>query len=771
MDESALAKSFFNASFWDKAGLWALYLLGLFLPLWVLPITSNPLYTNKIALSYFLIIFSFLCWLIGRINSGSVVLPKNYLALALVLMPVVWAVSGVFSVSPHVSFFELSEDPSGFFAVIMFVLAAYIAYFYLNSSEKVFLWFSFFFTSAFLVFVFQFLRVFLGFNVFAGINFPSAVSNLFGSWTEFAVFFSLTGLLAVFLFETLSETRLRWIFLSLYALSFAVLASAGNNLVWRMSLVFLLITAAYLFSLKPRHINIFRAVFLAILLTLLFMQVPALSSAVVSYLGTGSIEVRPSWPSSWAVVQKTLEGNPVLGSGPATFVYDWMRFKPLAVNESVFWATRFSSGVSFAVSVLATTGVMGFFAFLFVIISFLYYAAASLIRSGQNKFNPVFIMVLMGVCVLLAYSFVGNMGFVLTLFLFLFLGMFMALVSEYGFSGEYKVALFQSSGSGFISALVIIFLIMVSFSGFYIFGQKYAGAYFFGKASALSASGDVPGARLALERAVSFDRRDYYLRLVTEINLGQMAELLNRGDLTSEDLRGSFQDVLSQSIQSAQNAVSLNPADSLNFMSLGRVYESVIPFKIAGASDFASASYIEAGVKNPTSPEPFLARARVALALNQLDEARNMLEESLKIKNSYTPAYFLLAQIEDAQGNTVNAIRQAEAAAVLGPNDLGALFQLGFLYYRSDRLNDSKIIFERAVSISPNYSNARYFLGLIYDRLGDKESASGQFEQILAFNPGNKEVQKILDNLRAGKKALTGITPPPEERREPPIKE
>lgn len=769
-----LAEKPLSFSLWDRAGRWSVYLLGFLVPFWVLPLTSNPLGTNKVALSYLLIIVAFLCWLVGRINTGTVTLPKNYLALTLIFMAAVWFMSGVFSLSPHVSFYELNDDASSFFAVLMFVIAGFVAYFYLRTPKEVFFWFSALFSSALLIFIFQLLRVVFGFSSFLGINFSSASSNLFGSWTELGIFFSVVGVLALFLFEVLTERRLRAVFMGLSLISLVVIVMVNNRIIWWVTFSFLLVIMAYLLSLKPRRINIFSATLLALIVVLLFIQVPAISSSIISYLGLGDLEVRPSFPASWTVVQKTLEETPFLGSGPATFVYDWLRFKPLAVNESIFWATRFSSGVAFVPSLLASVGILGFAAFLLVALSFFYFSLKALAGSGQTKLDPIFVLVLCGSLMIFVYLFVYNVGFTLTLFLFLFLGMFMALISERRLAKEYNIALFQSSGIGFISALAIIFLLIVSFSSFYIFGQKYASAYFFGRAGQLSAVGDAAGARGALGLAISLDQRDSYFRAAAELDLQDMALLLNRGDLSADDIRGGFQSFLSRAIQNAQTAVNLNPAENLNWMAMGRVYEAVIPFQVAGASEFAMSAYKEAAARNSTSPEPLLVQARVALALNQLDQAKGLLEDSLKLKSNYTPAHFLLAQIEDAQGNTSNAILRAEAAAVLSPNDIGALFQLGLLYYRSNRLDNARVVFERAVALNSNYSNARYFLGLIYDRLGMKPAAIEQFELIKSLNPQNAEVDQILRNLRNGKSALSGISPPaprPEARQEPPVRE
>ena len=112
-----------------------------------------------------------------------------------------------------------------------------------------------------------------------------------------------------------------------------------------------------------------------------------------------------------------------------------------------------------------------------------------------------------------------------------------------------------------------------------------------------------------------------------------------------------------------------------------------------------------------------------------------------------------------------------QAAALLNPTEVGTLFQLGLLYYRKDDFKSARIVFERTVELSPTYSNARYFLGVVYDRLGDREAALAQFQAVLALNPDSGEVKQIISNLNAGKRALSGVASPPEDRKAPPVGE
>jgi len=224
----------------------------------------------------------------------------------------------------------------------------------------------------------------------------------------------------------------------------------------------------------------------------------------------------------------------------------------------------------------------------------------------------------------------------------------------------------------------------------------------------------------------------------------------------------------------AQSATKVNPQDSFNWVGLGQVYGNLVPLKLEGARSVALDAYARAMETSPFDPRPLLASAQVEIQSGNIDGARQFLARALELKGNYTPVLFLMAQLAAQQGDLDNAIRQTELARLTSPDDVGILFQLGLLYYQKKDYKNTQILLERAVAINSNYSNARYFLGLSYDKLNKKQEAIGQFEVIKSLNPGNEEVERILTNLKAGRDALSAISPPgpaPEEREAPPIED
>jgi cytochrome c-type biogenesis protein CcmH/NrfG len=328
---------------------------------------------------------------------------------------------------------------------------------------------------------------------------------------------------------------------------------------------------------------------------------------------------------------------------------------------------------------------------------------------------------------------------------------------------------------GFISSLVIMLLMIGGVASLYLLCQKYWAAYSYGAAINLSnEGGDINEIENLVNRAIRFDPQDVYYRTFSQIGLLKIQQLVNRTDLSPDDLRVQFQNLLASTIGSAQNATIVNPLDFLNWMSLGQVYEAVVPFNIAGAREATVNAYKEASVRAPFDPRPLFVAGRTEIQAGDTKSGRSFLDESLKVKGDYVPSLFLLSQIEAQEGNLKKAIERTEQTLYLAPNDVGVLFQLGLLYYQDENFDNSRLAFERAVNLNPNYSNARYFLGLVYEKQRRKQDAIDQFTRIKELNPDNQEVQSILSNLTKGKPALEGISPPqlsPEKRQEAPVDE
>ncbi|MBI5045757.1 MAG: tetratricopeptide repeat protein [Candidatus Niyogibacteria bacterium] len=759
-------------SIYNKVARIIFYVLAFLLPLWVLPVTPFPLDANKAYLAYFLVLVAFIAWLIGRVKEGVLVLPKSVILASFGLLVLVWGIAAIFSQSPHFSFMAFGHETGTFVTVLVAAVAAFMVALIFQDASFVLRWIMVLFGSAAVVFLFQLAHIVFGSSLWMGDIFNSPTSNLLGGWNSFGVFAGLIAFLALAFLEIIRPKKIKSFLIAMLAVAFLALAIVNFSTLWWILAVLLIIFISYLFVLRGGSYSFAGPTLLIICLVLFFILAQQLASSLVSYAGISFLEVRPSWSATIDVVKQSLAANMITGSGPNTFVYDWLRYKPVSINETLFWNVRFASGMGHVISWAASAGILGIFAFIMFLSAFLWQGYRAIAAMKNTSEYHLLIVTFFASAYLWLVNIFYTPNFILFLFAFIFSGLFVAMSVSLGIIGHSRAASFQNSASGFVSVMLIIFALIFSISSIYYFAQKYVALWSFGSGLAYSREGNMDAAENAILRAVKYDVRDEYLRALADINLARIQQLLSNKDVPSNELTTRFQGLLSNAINYGQEAVKINAADSLNWMEVGRVYEAVIPFKVAGASDAANKMYDEAATRNPLSPEIVLAKARVAIQASKLDDARKLLSRAVELKSDYTPARYLLVQLAVEEGKIDEALSQAEAARILDPNDMGLLFQLGLLYYQKDKMADAGAAFEKIVSLNPDYANALYFLGLTYDRQGKKDKAIEQFEHILKLNSGNAEILKIIQNLRAGKPALSNISPPapaPENRKGPPV--
>jgi len=118
-----------------------------------------------------------------------------------------------------------------------------------------------------------------------------------------------------------------------------------------------------------------------------------------------------------------------------------------------------------------------------------------------------------------------------------------------------------------------------------------------------------------------------------------------------------------------------------------------------------------------------------------------------------------LAIYYQTKGEIDKAISKLEETKILAPQDVGLAFQLGVLYYQKGNYQKANGELQRAVNLSPNYANALYFLSLSQTKLGEKDKAIENMQKVYNLNPNLKFLEKIIENIKAGKEnPLEGTT-------------
>lgn len=779
----------------ENVSYWLLAALAFLLPIFVLPFVVSPIASSKAVLLYAVVLAAAIFWLLAALRSGQIKIPKSSLLSVLAAMVLVWLFASFFSNNPAVSFFGKVYDIDtfsilGFVSLLMFLTSVLF-----QSEKRVFAFYFLLFISSFFLLLSQFLRAIFGADLTSVQIFQLIISNPMGSWNDFAIFFGFVGLTSLAFFELFKLEK--WMKIILFTLlAFSMLAMVAVNFLvnWIIFGFFALVFFVFLLrrsfsSPDQKESKTYQKKFLVISLLIVIVSIFFIYDHIIAKKNNNNgiggninavfnmttLTVSPSWSATWSVAKQAIKSNPALGSGPNTFLYDWLKFKPSSINNTIFWNARFSSGIGHWPSALATTGLLGALALIGFFFSFLFYGAKIISGDQNNLSGGLMTISFLGAAYLWASAIFYTPGLTILALAFMMTGLMIAAMVRSGKIKVIELSFLNNAKIGFVSTLIIVLLLIGVLLSTYSYFQKFLALHYYGDALKIfNASGDLDGAEKKLTRAAKTDKQDEYFRTLSEINLIKMNKVISGAETLGEKATGLFSDSFKAAAGNAQEATKLNILDPFNWMQLGRIYESVVALQVNGAGDQAVYAYSQAANYAPSDPSPLLMSARVQAQSGKIKEARNYIKLSLVIKPDFAPALFLLSQIEAQEGNLKEAIRNAEQVAALSPNDIGAFFQLGLLYYQDNNLDFARLAFERTVALNANYANAKYFLGLIYDRQGKRSMAIEQFENILKNNHSNEEVMKILNNLRSGRNALAEISPPeksPEKRKKPPISE
>lgn len=759
------------------------------MPIFFLPSVTFPLYSAKMSILVTLLLILISLFLAKTLSIGRISLPKTKMLLPLALFPLIAMISSLFSKNFMLSMVGGVFDIGTSGSMLIFTLLFFLVLFSVSGDRLTVRQILKFFTySGIVVVVHMIVRAF-----FASVL-PVAISSRIPNFitggaidTSIILGAVILGILCLLHMTEISK-RMAYVVYTTLVLGLIIIGAINFTPVIVILGIFALVYFVLMFSWSIESESngvIFNLKnYIPSLLVLIFSVVVIISGGAVSdylsgLLKINSFEVRPNFETTFEIVKQSLSVNPVVGVGPNKFSDMWNLHKPLNVNITSFWNTTFNFGSSFVVTLLATTGLLGFLSFILFIIMYAVLGFKSLfVNSEDGEINYLTTTTFLISVFLWVMAFVYVPGITALSLAFIFSALFLSLTSSRGIIGIKEFNLFNNPKANFVSVFGIVICLIMSIAGGYFVWQRNISANIFQQALISASRGDIQDSKLKMASAIQIAPNDNYWRNLSELTLLELSQALatikNPQDI-SDTKRAEIQLIISNSIEASRQAIVLNHNNYQNWYTLGRVYEALASVGIQGAIENAKNAYIEVKNRAPNNPLVPLALARLELIAGNIQGARDFIAQSLQLKNNYTDAYFTLAQIEVASNNIPNAIRSVESATFTDPNNHNLYFQLGLLKYNNADYKGAISSLEKAISIIPDYANARYFLGLSYEKLGRKQDAIEQFKEIQKTNPDNQEVALILNNIESGKSPFNNAKPPiddsPESRSELPIEE
>lgn len=759
-------------SFLEKA-IFALLLGMTFLaPIFFLPVQSITTQFGTSLLFGFAVIVAALVYFVLVFMRSSIEIPVPRKVLWFIgAVPLVYLLAGIANGFSRMSFLGYTFDISTVgFILLGFVYVLLVAIQF-RSHHRIFYSYFAFLVSSILFALFMLVRLVFGAKVLSFGIFTDLTSTVVGSWNNVSIFFGLCALLSLLTYYMLRvSTLMKGLLIAAGALSLFYLALVNFSTMW-----FILGTVSLLFimySMFARHEENFSGSIMQrvkrapigasilFLVSIIFsLWGTSISNRLTASFDIANIEVRPSLGVTLNIIKSTLQARPLFGSGPNTFVTQWLSYRPDDITLTNFWNTDFSYGIGLIPTFVVTTGLIGLAAWLAFFGFYIYFGVKAMFSRIADDFSRYLVVSSFFSSLLLwiaAWVYVPST--VILILTFFFTGLFFASLFSIGVFSVAAIPLATDPKKGFVSSIILVVLFVAFGTLGYGLIKNSESVWYFQKSSyALNTQGDVTAAETYMKKAIASVPTDIYYRSLAQIELVKLSAILSQDTtkVKTEEIQKQFMATLPDAINAAIAARDRDPMNYLNWIALGQVYEAVVPLKIEGAYPSAQIAYNEALRRNPKNPGIVLLFSRLALDGGDLQNARQYALQAIQAKQNYLDAYYLLAQIEIADKNIKGALDSLTAATVLTPNDPALFFQIGVLKYNAQDFTGAAEALEKAVALTPAYANAKYFLGLSYEILGKHSAAIEQFKDLAAANPDNKEVADILAALQAGKSIFT----------------
>jgi Flp pilus assembly protein TadD len=349
----------------------------------------------------------------------------------------------------------------------------------------------------------------------------------------------------------------------------------------------------------------------------------------------------PGYITSWSIAIDAIKNTPLTGVGPGNYTSAFSRYKPYAFNSTDVWNVRYATGTNYYFTLLTENGLLGLAAYL-VLMLFVYRHATLGNEETNKRLQSLPVVVTLLAFLIFPHTLVLLVG------LFVFLSIAtdtkkstVTLVAQSD-NQDLTVGTAMQRVPALVLTLPIIgFAVWILYKGMPIVRAEYT---YTQALSALSQNKAKDTYDMLQETVRLNPYVDRYHITGAQVNLLLANALVQSAKDTeiTEQNRKNISTLIQQSIQSAKNAVALNPYRSGNWELLGGIYRSIMGVA-TGSDQFAIQSYRQAIVLDQFNPIPRIQLGGIYYANKDYENAIEVFKNATTAKPDYPNARYNLA--------------------------------------------------------------------------------------------------------------------------------
>lgn len=596
-------------------------------------------------------------WIFSWIIKGKVVLTKTSLNLPLILLLAVVLVSAFFGASRYISIYGNFPTVHGSaVSWVIYILLFFVAVSHLKTVKQIKSLLYVLYASVTVVTLISlaaFFKVFMPFDFAKAVNFSPTGS----SYSAFAFMLLMLPLPLLSLVKSnkYMPAPLALVLSVLFSVTIVLIGSSYMYVA--LALVYVLVMVASRAHQTRQGLMLLAVPVVATILTLAlaYMKVPGNSLQTME--ANFPKEIQLPLAVSWKVAVSVFRDAPFIGTGPSSFLFNFTSYKPSEYNAMKFWNFSFDTAHDEFLQALATMGLLGIAALIFLGVAVVKTALKnlSMTASDENQDNTHVILPALAVSgimavVLLALHVTTLVSVVITLVLLAALMASQKSVREGVMEFSIGIKATTANDRQFDLFPIIVFVLFLVAAVPFLFRFVPAvSADYYHRLALSQANKNGTLTYQYLQKAESLNPYiDLYRVDMAQTNFALANALASKAAqakdpataLTNQE-KQTIQTLLSQAINEGRAAVALSPRSSRNWEVLASIYRNIAGVA-QNALAFSLDAYGRAIQLDPLNPVLRINAGSIYQAAKSYDLAVRFFTDAANLKPDYANAYYNL---------------------------------------------------------------------------------------------------------------------------------